>query len=101
MGAVARLGWQTHGGERYDARDDEGRPHAPSIAPRGYCRRQIGQGPSLGSRPNVTVTGPRTVVFFWTVSFTVTVMTTSAPSTCPVNWAGTVGPTAIGYARSM
>ena len=62
------------------------------------CFRQMGQGPSLASCPNTTITGPITTVFFSTVSFTVAVTVTALPSSLPVNRAGTLGPTATGKA---
>jgi hypothetical protein len=71
------------------------------IATRMMGRRQIGHCIRRGSWAYVTVAGPRTTVACCTVSSTVTVTTIVAPSTRPTNRAGTVGPTAIGYAEHI
>ncbi len=60
----------------------------------------MGQGHIFGSMPRASFTGPSSAVVSATVSVTVTLKVITQPLTEPWNRAGSVGPTATGYARS-
>ena len=55
----------------------------------------------FGVFPYMTVAGPSDTTCFATVSLTATAKVRVAPVTCPLSWAGIVGPNATGYAWIM